>query len=301
MTKLSKSSAGAIFAICAYSWWAIVTPLYFKFLAEIPVVELLIWRILSGLPLLICLLLFRKTLVSALKSLRNRKTLLLLIGSTFFISINWVVFILSVVWDRLTEGSLGYYINPLVTVALGFLFLGERLRPLQIVAVGIALLGVVYLTIAEGSLPWISVCLAGSFGMYGLFRKQMNVGSIEGLTIEMAFVIPFCIAIHFWLASNQDSVLIDGVWWQRIGLLLGGFITIVPLLLFASGNKRLPLSTMGILQYIAPTGQLLLATIWFGEPFGIKQVIVFSLIWSAILPYSFDSWRSSTKYEPSFD
>jgi chloramphenicol-sensitive protein RarD len=282
-----------MFAIGSYLWWAIVTPIYFKFLAEIPVVELLIWRIMSGLPLLIGLLLFRKTLISAYKSLRDKRTLLLLLGSTVFISINWVVFILAVVWDRLTEGSLGYYINPLVTVALGFLFLGERLRPMQIVSVGIALLGVIYLTIAQGSLPWISVALAGSFAMYGFFRKQLKVGSIEGLTIEMSFVIPFCIAIHFWLASNNESVIVDGNIWFKIGLLLGGFITIVPLLLFASGNRRLPLSTMGILQYIAPTGQLLLATIWFGEPFGSKQVVVFGLIWTAILVYSIDAWRSS--------
>ena len=179
-----------MFAIGSYLWWAFVTPVYFKFLAEIPVVELLIWRILSGLPLLIGLLVFRKSLVTAFKSLRNRRTLLLLIGSTFFISVNWVVFILSVVWDRLTEGSLGYYICPMVTLALGFLFLGERLRPLQIVAVGIALIGVIYLTIAQGSLPWISVSLAGSFAMYGLFRKKMNMGSIEGLTIEMTLIFP---------------------------------------------------------------------------------------------------------------
>ena len=281
-----------MFAIGSYLWWAFVTPVYFKFLAEIPVVELLIWRILSGLPLLIGLLVFRKSLVTAFKSLRNRRTLLLLIGSTFFISVNWVVFILSVVWDRLTEGSLGYYICPMVTLALGFLFLGERLRPLQIVAVGIALIGVIYLTIAQGSLPWISVSLAGSFAMYGLFRKKMNMGSIEGLTIEMTLIFPLCIAIHCWLASNNQSVIIDGQGWLKLGLLLGGFITIVPLLLFASGAKRLPLSTMGILQYISPTGQLLLATIWFGEPFGINQVIVFGLIWAAILLYSFDTWRT---------
>jgi chloramphenicol-sensitive protein RarD len=288
----SNSSAGVMFAIGSYLWWAFVTPLYFKFLAEIPVVELLIWRIISALPLLVGLLLFRKKLVSAFKALRNRKTLFLLIGSTFFISINWVVFILAVVWDRLTEGSLGYYINPLVTVALGFVILGERLRILQVIAVFIALGGVIYLTIAQGSLPWISMLLAGSFAMYGLLRKLVNVGSIEGLTIEMTFVFPLCIGIHCWLASNHESVLVNGPWIPRVGLLLGGFITIVPLLLFASGNKRLPLSTMGILQYIAPTGQLLLATIWFGEPFGMHQIIVFGLIWTAILLYSFDSWRN---------
>jgi chloramphenicol-sensitive protein RarD len=206
--------------------------------------------------------------------------------------LNWIVFILAVVWDRLTEGSLGYYINPIVTVALGYLILGERLRLLQIIAVAIAIIAVVYLAISQGSLPWISMCLAGSFAMYGLFRKQMNVGSIEGLTVEMTFVFPICLVLQFWLVSNNEAYIVDGLGWQKIGLVLGGFITIVPLLLFASGNKRLPLSTMGILQYIAPTGQLVLATVWFDEPFGLKEVIVFGLIWTAIVLYSIDAWRN---------
>jgi len=281
-----------MFAVGSYLWWAIVTPLYFKFLAEIPVVELLIWRILSGLPILIGLLVYRKTLVSCLKSLRNRRTFLLLLGSTVFISINWVVFVLSIVWDRLTEGSLGYYINPLVSVALGFLFLGERIRLLQVVAVCIALVGVVYLTIAQGALPWISVSLAGSFAMYGLLRKVMGVGSIEGLTVEMSFTYPICLVLQWWLVANNESVIASGNTLLTVGLLIGGFITIVPLLLFASGARRLQLTTMGILQYIAPTGQLVIAVLIFDEPFQGTQFIVFGLIWTAVLLYSFDAWRS---------
>ena len=281
-----------MFAVGSYLWWAIVTPLYFKFLAEIPVVELLIWRILSGLPILIGLLVYRKTLVSCLKSLRNRRTFLLLLGSTVFISINWVVFVLSIVWDRLTEGSLGYYINPLVSVALGFLFLGERIRLLQVVAVCIALVGVVYLTIAQGALPWISVSLAGSFAMYGLLRKVMGVGSIEGLTVEMSFTYPICLVLQWWLVANNESVIASGNTLLTVGLLIGGFITIVPLLLFASGARRLQLTTMGILQYIAPTGQLVIAVLIFDEPFHGTQFIVFGLIWTAVLLYSFDAWRS---------
>jgi chloramphenicol-sensitive protein RarD len=292
LSKISKSSAGVMFAASSYLWWALVTPLYFKVLAEIPVVELLIWRIISGLPILIGLLIYRKKLAACFKALKNRKTLLLLLGSTFFISINWVVFVLAVVWDRLTEASLGYYINPLVSVALGYLFLGERIRPLQIIAVGIALVGVVYLTIAQGALPWISVSLAGTFAMYGLFRKVMGVGSIEGLTVEMTFTFPICLVLQWWLISNNESVIGGGNSLFTIGLILGGFVTIVPLLLFASGARRLQLATMGILQYIAPTGQLLLATLMFNEPFQRTQYIVFGLIWTAILLYSFDALRS---------
>ena len=199
-----------MFAVGSYLWWALITPLYFKLLIEIPVVELLIWRIISGLPILIGLLMYRKSLVSCFKALLQRRTLLLLLGSTFFISINWIVFVLAIVWDQLTEASLGYYINPLVSVALGYVFLSERIRLLQVVAVGIALISVVYLTIAQGALPWISVSLAGTFAMYGLLRKIMGVGSIEGLTVEMTFTFPICLGLQWWLISNNESVIAGG-------------------------------------------------------------------------------------------
>ena len=297
-----QASAGVMFAIGSYLWWAFITPLYFKYLVEIPIIELLIWRIISGLPILIGLLMYRKTLVTCFKSLLHRRTFLLLLGSTFFISINWIVFVVAIVEDRLTEASLGYYINPLVSVALGYLVLSERIRVLQIVAVGIALISVVYLTIAQGALPWISVSLAGSFAMYGLLRKIMGVGSIEGLTVEMTFTYPICLVLQWWLISNNESVIVEGNPMFVIGLLLGGFVTIVPLLLFASGARRLQLTTMGILQYIAPTGQLLLATLMFKEPFQTTQYIVFGLIWTAILLYSYDAWQSKkASAEPILD
>ena len=292
MNKQSTSTAGVVFAVSAYLWWAVVTPLYFKVLVSVPVTELIVWRILSGLPLLIGLLLLRKTLVSCIKSLRDRRTILLLLGSTFFISINWIVFVLSIVWDRLIEASLGYYINPLVTVALGFIFLRERIRPLQLVAVCIAAMGVMYLAISQGELPWISMALAGTFAMYGLLRKSMAVGSLEGLTVEMSITFPICLALQVWLFTSGSSAMIDGSPLLIFGLLMGGFITIVPLLLFAGGARRLQLSTMGILQYISPTGQLLMATIIFREPFQQTQIIVFAMIWIAVGLYSYDALRA---------
>ena len=283
---------GVIFAISSYLWWAIVTPLYFKVLVSVPVAELIVWRILSGLPLLIGLLLLRKTLISCIKSIKDRRTILLLLGSTFFISINWIVFVLSIVWDRLTEASLGYYINPLVTVALGFIVLRERIRPLQWVAISIAAAAVTFLAVSQGELPWISIALAGTFAMYGLLRKMMPVGSLEGLTIEMSIIFPICLALQIWLFTSGSSAMISGDPLLIFGLLMGGFITIVPLLLFTGGARRLRLSTMGLLQYIAPTGQLLMATMAFGEPFKRTQMIVFTLIWIAVVLYSIDAWRS---------
>jgi chloramphenicol-sensitive protein RarD len=282
-----------LFAIGAYVWWAFATPIYFKIFKEVPVVELVIWRIMSGLPLLILILFFRKKLGTCYKVLSHKKTCILLLASTFFISVNWIVFVISVVTDRLLDSSLGYYINPLVTVSLGFFFLGERLDKLQIVAVLIALIGVVYLTISQGSLPWIAVTLACTFSMYGLMRKIMGVGSFEGLAVEMTFALPVCIVLQWWLFSTESAEILGGDMFVTAGLLLGGFVTIVPLLLFASAATRLKLSTMGILQYIAPSGQFILAILVYQEVFGINQAVVFGLIWVAVLLYSFDSWRSS--------
>jgi chloramphenicol-sensitive protein RarD len=286
--------SGVLFAVGAYLWWAIITPLYFKVLISVPIVELLVWRVLSGLPLLLFLLVYRKKLMHCIRSLRDKKTALLLLCSTLFISTNWIVFVLAVVWNRLTESSLGYYINPLFSVALGFLLLGERISRLQWIAVAIAACGVGYLAVAQGSLPWISLTLAFSFGMYGLLRKTMGVESIEGLTVEMGLTFPICLAVQVWFIASDKTCIPEASGWIIFGLLLGGFVTIMPLLLFTSGARRLQLSTMGILQYIAPTGQLLLATIWFNEQFGLTQFIVFSLIWVAVILYSFDAWRSST-------
>lgn len=293
MSQISKSSAGVLFAIGAYVWWAFATPIYFKIFKEVPVVELVIWRIMSGLPLLILILFFRKKLGTCYKVLSHKKTCILLLASTFFISVNWIVFVISVVTDRLLDSSLGYYINPLVTVSLGFFFLGERLDKLQIVAVLIALIGVVYLTISQGSLPWIAVTLACTFSMYGLMRKIMGVGSFEGLAVEMTFALPVCIVLQWWLFSTGSAEILGGDMFVTAGLLLGGFVTIVPLLLFASATIRLKLSTMGILQYIAPSGQFILAILVYREDFGTNQAVVFGLIWVAVLLYSFDSWRSS--------
>ncbi|MBC8202786.1 MAG: EamA family transporter RarD [Planctomycetes bacterium] len=294
MNQISKSSAGVLFAISSYLWWAFATPIYFKIFKEVPIVELVIWRVLSGLPLLLIILFFRKNITSCYKVLCNKKTLLLLLFSTFLISVNWTVYVISVVTDRLLDSSLGFYISPLVTVAFGFLFLGERLRKLQIIAVVVAFIGVAYLTISQGSLPWISVTLGFVFAMYGLVRKVMGVGSIEGLAVEMTFTLPVCIALQWWLFSTETAEIIAGNWFITSGLLLGGFVTIVPLLLFVSGASRLKLSSVGILQYISPTGQFLLATLIFREHFGLTEGVVFGLIWVAVMLYSFDAWRSSS-------
>lgn len=196
------ASVGALHGIAAYLWWGVLTPLYFREFREASPWELLAWRVLGGLPLLFLLLAVRGNLGSIRHALSARGTRRWLLLSTAVITLNWFVFILAVVTERLTEASLGYYINPLVSVALGMLVLGEKLRPLQACAVAIAVGGVVVLTVSQGSLPWISLVLALSFGLYGLLRKRMAAGPATGLTIEMLVLLPAMLALEIWLIGG---------------------------------------------------------------------------------------------------
>ena len=278
-------------AVAAYVWWAVATPLYYRVVDQVPVGELLAWRVLSGIPAMGVLLWATGRLGELRAILGNRRVLGILAVSALLISINWVVFVWSVIDNRLSEASLGYYLNPLVWVALGRLVLGERMRGPQCVAVGIAAAGVGVLAWRLGGVPWISLSLAGSFGLYGLVRKQVSAAPATGLTIEMLLLAPF-MCVLLWLDHvEHGNAVLAGPWWVSILLLLGGVVTAVPLVLFAGGAKRLQLTTMGMLQYIAPTGQLLLAVLVFGESFGTDRLIAFLFIWAAVLVYSADSVR----------
>ncbi len=279
-------------AVGAYGWWGCVTPVYFKVLAHVGALELVALRVLTGVPILAVLVWRRGSFGACRTALARSTTRWALAASTLLIATNWFVFILSVLWSRLTESSLGYYINPLVSVLLGYVVLRERLRPLQWVAVGIAFAGVAIMAIQQGSLPWISLTLACSFGLYGLLRKQMAIGSVEGLAIEMGVLVPVAIAVQAYLLIEGRSVLTGATATLWGLLLLGGIVTIIPLVLFAAAARRLKLATMGLLQYIAPSGQLMLAVLVYGEPFSEGTAIVFGLIWVAVILYSLDALRS---------
>ncbi len=285
-------------AIGAYGWWAIVTPLYYRVIADVPVGELLAWRVISGLPALWLLLWATRRLPEWWAALREPRVLLLLIASGALIAVNWVVFVWSVIDNRLSEASLGYYINPLVSVALGMLVLGERLQRAQWVAIALAASGVGVLAWKLGGLPWISLTLAGSFGLYGLTRKQVNVTPAAGLAVEMLVLLPFMVGLLWFDHVRYGNAALAGPWWVSLLLLLGGVVTIVPLVLFSGCVRRLRLATVGVLQYISPTGQLLLAVFAFGEPFGPERGIAFALIWAAVLIYSINSIRRTRRSEP---
>ncbi len=295
MSSTSQSdqrTAGVLLALGAFGWWGAITPVYYHALQTVNVFELIAWRIVAGLPLMLLLLWATRRLSGLRRVLTRPRTLAMLVTSALLIGVNWFVFIWAVDTDRLAEVSLGYYINPLVSVALGMLVLGERMRPAQWVAVAVAMAGVAVSAIGIDGVPWISLSLAGSFAFYGLVRKQVDADAPTGLTVEMLLFLPLMLVVLAMVHGGDGTAFAGGPWWLSLMLLLGGPVTIVPLLLFTGGARRLRLATIGLLQYIAPTGQLLLAVLAYGEEFDTGRLVAFILIWIAVLTYSVDSLRA---------
>jgi chloramphenicol-sensitive protein RarD len=225
--------------------------------------------------------------------------------SALAISTNWLIYIWSVNSGHIVDASLGYFINPLFNVLIGALFLHERLRPAHWVAVLLAALGVAWLTWSAGRLPWIGLALAISFSVYGLLRKRAPLGAMEGLAVETALLAPAAIAYLAWLAVHHESALVaassDGRHGLVAWLLLAGPITAVPLLFFAAGARRIPFATLGILQYVGPSLQLLIGVRLYGEPFEADKLIAYGAIWVALAVFSIDGlvqWRSSRASQP---
>ncbi len=215
-----------------------------------------------------------------------------LLISASFLGVNWFLFIWAVNNDHLLDASLGYFINPLFSVALGVLFLGERLRKWQIIAVVLAILGVLIQLVSIGSVPIISLALAGTFGIYGLLRKKMHVDSFVGLLIESILMLP--IALFYWqfFVSSQTSNMADNTTILNITLIFAGIVTTAPLLCFTAAAKRLTLSTVGFFQYIGPTIMFVLATFYYQEPLILAKLVTFLFIWVALVIYSVDSIRA---------
>lgn len=290
----AQTRKGYAFGLTAFGWWAFVVPIYFRVLTNTgnaDPFEILAQRIVFGLPILLVMLAFSKQFGTFLKAIQTWTTLRVLIPSTGLIALNWYFFIWAVANDQLSHASLGYYINPLVSVALGFLFLGERLRKAQWIAVVFAIAAVSVLAWAEGRIPFVSIILPMSFGLYGLLRKQANVGPSVGLTFEMLLLLPMAAGLLVWLENTDRGVFLNGPGWISILMLFGGVVTIVPLICFTSAARLLPLSTIGLLQYLAPTFQLILAAVFFNEAFPLEKWVAFGLIWCAIIVFSVDAFR----------
>jgi len=291
--------AGLAYGLAAYGAWG-VFPIYLKAVRTVPVLEVLCHRVVWALVILLVLTGVRGELRAVADALRHRRALLVLSGSTMFIALNWLVYIYSVTHDRILESSLGYYINPLISVLLGVVLLRERLEPLMKAAALLAAAGVVWLAIGLGQLPWISLVLALSFGLYGLLRKIAPVGALIGLTVETLLLAPLAAGYLVWAGARGRATFLSGRWGIDVLLLLAGPVTAIPLLCFAAAARRLPLSTIGFLQYISPTLQFLLAVTVYAEAFDRARAGAFACIWVAVALFAFDSVRRRTP-EPVVD
>jgi chloramphenicol-sensitive protein RarD len=284
----TDSPLGVVLATVAFLIWGL-SPIYWKSLASVPAFEILMHRMIWSFIFLAPLVLILGHLKELVKALTAGRTLLILASTTLIVGFNWFLYIWAINSGHILQTSLGYYITPLVNVLLGVVFLKERLRRLQLVAVGLAAVGVSYLTLSYGFFPWVSLALAFSFGFYGLIRKVAPVGALVGLTVETLLLsLPASGYLVYLNHTGRGAFLNAGF---TITLLLMGaaLMTGLPLLLFTMGTKLLRLSTVGFLQYIAPSCTFLLAVFVYREPLLPAQLFTFVLIWIALTIYSYDS------------
>ena len=285
---------GAAYGVAAYLLWGFF-PAFFKLVKHVAPLEVVAHRIIWSCLFLLLLTAFSGAGAAVRKLLRERRKIGLLVVSTLFISANWGIFIYAVETDRVLESSLGYFINPLFSVFLGYIFLGERLSRGQTVSLFLAAAGVLYLTLGYGTLPWIALCLGFSFGIYGLVRKKARVASLHGLLIETALILPAALAWLFYLALTGHNAFLGGSLRTDLLLAASGILTAVPLIWFNAAALRLRLMTIGFLQYLTPTLHFILAVWAFGEPFSRHHLICFGLIWAGLVIYSMEGLRLSIR------
>ncbi|MBN7797416.1 EamA family transporter RarD [Parahaliea mediterranea] len=280
-------TTGLLAGIAAFLFWG-VAPLYFKLLEGIPAPEILAHRSIWALVLALLVLAAIGRLSDLGATLRDPRRMATLTLSTLLIGSNWLVFIWAITNARIVDASLGYYINPLINVLLGVVFLGERLRALQLLAVALAATGIAHELWQFGRLPLVALYVSLSFGFYGLVRKRAPVESLTGLAVETLFMLPLALLYLWWSDSPTSNLATNDAAFNGL-LMLAGPVTLVPLLLFNIAARRLNLSTVGFLQYMAPTIMLLLATGLFGEPFSDDKLVTFALVWCGLVIYSVDA------------
>jgi len=283
------TAAGFAFSVSAYVLWGLL-PLYLKLLEHIPAPEVIAHRVLWSVPLAGLVLRIMGRTRDLQSALRSPRTLGMAALTALLISVNWGTYVWAIAHDRTVEAALGYYINPLFSIALGAIVLHERLDRLQWIAVALASVAVLILTVSAGGVPWVALLLMGSFGIYGFLRKTLPIGPNQGFLLEVLLLSPAALAYLLWLGP-QGHFTTGGL--GQTALLVGcGAVTAVPLMLYGNGAKQLRLSTMGILQYIAPTMIFLIAVFLFDEPFGTDRAIAFPLIWLALVFYTVSLLRN---------
>ena len=290
MDEALDAKKGYLAGLGAYFVWGLL-PLYWK-LIEAPAFQITIWRMVQAAVLMTALVWWRQH-TSPRDLFADKRASAIHFGTALLLFVNWFVYVYAVNSDRVVESSLGYFINPLVSVALGLVFLGERLRRAQQLAVAVALVGVAILTIEAGSLPWISLALAFTFGLYGLIRKLSPRNSFEGLTQEMLWMLPFSAGALLWLGRRGE--LVGGDTASTVAMCFLGLLTALPLVMFATAARNLPLSVVGMMQYLAPTMQFLLGVFVFGEIVSGGRWLGSAVIWVALAILASDSARSYSR------
>lgn len=285
---------GFTLALFAYLLWGLL-PFYMKAVQHLPLLEVIAHRIIWSVPIAGAVLVWMGRTADFKAALRTPRMLAMAAVTAVLITVNWSIYVWAIAVDRTVETALGYYINPLVNVVVGAAVLGERLGRLQIVAVLLATVAVTILTIEQGILPWVSLALAFSFAAYGFFRKTLPIGPSQGFLLEILILSIPALGYIFWLQATGQGHFLAGST-ENTWLLIGcGPVTAVPLLLFAFGARLLKLSTIGIMQYIAPTMVFLIAVFIFHEPFGTAQAIAFALIWAGLALYTFAMFQNRAR------
>ena len=289
----SEAGKGVMLAIAAYGLWAFYG-LFFKQLSHIDPLEVVAQRGLWSVPVAGVILFAMGRTRDIARAFTTPRLVAMLFLSSLMVAISWGFFVWAVGVGRTLETSLGYYINPLLSILIGALLLGERLTVMQKCAVGLAAAAVVIQTLAVGVFPWLALTLAGSFAAYGYLRKTIDVGPVQGFFVEAVLLSAVGVGIMAWLGA-EGRVSFGGSGRDTFLLIACGPMTAVPLMLFAAAARRVRLATIGMLQYIAPTGLFLTAILVFGEPFDVARLSGFALIWTALALYSFEAWRLDRK------
>jgi chloramphenicol-sensitive protein RarD len=287
---VSEHRRGFLMGVAAYAMWGLF-PLYWRLLEPAGAVEILAHRVVWSLVTMVVLVVALRRTPYLRAILRDRRVVVLLVLAAVVIGFNWGGFIYGVNQGRVVEVSLGYFINPLVTVLLGVLVLGERLRPLQWGAIGVAVVAVVILAVDYGHPPWIALLLAGSFGTYGLAKKKADVEAVESLTFETVVLTPLALAYIWFLSATGDSNFSNHGVGHALLLVSTGLVTAIPLICFGAAAIRIPMTTLGLLQYLAPTIQFVLGLIVFDEQMTTVKWIGFTLVWSALAIFTLEAIR----------
>jgi chloramphenicol-sensitive protein RarD len=282
---------GFIIALSTYLLWGFL-PFYMKAVAHIPAAEVVAHRIVWSVPIAGAIIIASGHFAEIRRALSSPRTVALAALTASIITVNWGIYVWSIAAGRALESALGYYINPLFSIFLAAVFLGERLARMQMVAVALAAAAVAFLTLETGSLPWVSVGLTISWGFYALFKKTLAVGATEGFFLEVLLLSIPAAGYIVWLESRGAGHFVETGMADTLLLLFAGVVTAIPLIMYAHGAKRLRLSTIGIMQYIAPTMIFLIAVFVFGEPFGWHRMVAFVLIWTALAVYTFSLFRN---------